>query len=254
MTKVFERLDLKEEKDLEQFVIEYPDQVEDGLKYIEHQMNIGNKFVDVLCVDRKGILTVIELKVNCDDRMIPQVLEYFDYVTNNKERIAKAHDGINVKVEEEPRIILIASEFSERIKKACRYLMPNMKLMEFEYLSSKGGDKGFYFKEISFDAEPTYEPPIPVDQVLQYISNPKVRRCCEKVIKDLKEVAPKIDQPKGAGENWIRFRYRNRFLADILVRREFFYIKYGRGDEEKWSSPIKKIKDWEKNGNRVYRR
>src|SRR6267142_305949 len=129
---MFKRLEISEERDLENLVVKDPESIENGLTYLAHQREANRKFIDVLAVDADGVLTVIELKVGEDDEMLLQAIEYYDYVSSNRDRLAKEYEKrVKIVTAEDPRIILVASGFSERLTRAVRYFEPSTMLMEY---------------------------------------------------------------------------------------------------------------------------
>src|SRR5580692_4421875 len=116
MPKMFKRLEIDLERELESQIIKDIEALEDGLIYLSHQRSANGNYIDVLAADSDGVLIVIELKVDKDDEMLLQALEYYDYVSSNRDRLAKEYAAkAKIVDQEDPRIMLVASGFSERL-------------------------------------------------------------------------------------------------------------------------------------------
>ena len=60
------------ETDLEELIRQNPDNIEIGLRFVDHQRKAGRGPYDVLLVDSGKALVVGELKVTEDDSMLTQ--------------------------------------------------------------------------------------------------------------------------------------------------------------------------------------
>ena len=69
-----------QERDLEELVRKYPEYIEQGLKYVDHQKRTDRGPLDVLFVESGKGLVVAELKVIEDDSMLVQGINYYDYL------------------------------------------------------------------------------------------------------------------------------------------------------------------------------
>jgi RecB family endonuclease NucS len=56
-----EEVDLKDERELEDVLKKNPEQIEKGLKLIANQVITPKGRIDLLCVDKEGVLTIVEL-------------------------------------------------------------------------------------------------------------------------------------------------------------------------------------------------
>jgi Endonuclease NucS C-terminal domain len=81
----------------------------------------GGRFIDILALDAKRRLVVIELKVSRGhERVIGQILRYMAWIEKNQ---AEPGQGV--------RGVIVAREISEDLKLACGYL-PNVSLFEYQ--------------------------------------------------------------------------------------------------------------------------
>ena len=77
------------EKQLEDLIRQAPENIEPGLRYIDHQRFTNRGPLDVLMVDSGNALVVAELKVVEEDSMLVQGIDYYDYITRNLEGLNK---------------------------------------------------------------------------------------------------------------------------------------------------------------------
>ena len=103
------------EKDLQNFLGKNLSLIEPGLSlYLEEEITgiefpVGNRFIDILAIDRNNNYVVIELKVSRGyDRVVGQILRYMAWIRKN-------HAEENQKV----RGIIIAREISDDLLLAC---------------------------------------------------------------------------------------------------------------------------------------
>ena len=227
MAILFKRIEIEKERELEDIVIKNPEQIEEGLVFLTHQQQVSGGFIDVLCVDKDGILVIIELKITDDEGILLQALHYYDYVLINRAAIANQFTTkANININEEPRIVLIAPYFSERLKKACKYVNPILKLLEFMHLKTSAGEKGLYFNEVIIDTEAGYSPPQPIEKILEYINVVKLRDVCKEMIKIIISECKDLDEPITSGNTGIKIRYKNRKIVDIWVKRKFLWFSF----------------------------
>lgn len=114
------------ESDLRDFLAKNLSLIEPGLRLYEEEgvtgveFPAGGRFVDILAVDAKGALVVIELKVSRGyDRVVGQTLRYLSWIKLNQ---AEAGQGV--------RGVIVAREISEDLRLACSEV-PAVTLYEY---------------------------------------------------------------------------------------------------------------------------
>lgn len=166
------------EKDLELKISEHPQLIEKGLKFVANQRKAGRGPVDILLVDSGNALVVTELKVVMDDDMLTQALDYFDHVYSHLEALALAYEvkGFKIDPSQEPRILLIAPDFSESLVNRCRWLSVNISLYRYRFLVLKKDEKelGEFidFMPVEIPSKPEREEVYTEEKVLSYITAP----------------------------------------------------------------------------------
>lgn len=186
----YEVIELQENK-LESILKDYPNSLETGMKFIDSQRKVGRGPLDLLMLDSGNALVIVELKVNKDDDMLFQALDYYDYIYANKERLAYAYKskGLNIDPSEEPRIILIAPEFSQLLINRCKWLKVKIDLYRYRYLDIKKGEESvgnivdFIPVEVSSIPEP--EEVWSKEDILNYITLQELKEAAKSYMKEI---------------------------------------------------------------------
>ena len=242
---MFTKIEIEKERELEALVLKDPESVEDGLTCLTHQRRANGKYIDVLAADGDGVLVVIELKVGEDDGMLLQVLEYYDYVSSNRDRLAKEYEKLEKVVEEEDlRVILVASSFSERLERAVRHFKPDISLREYSCLATHAGERGLYCKEVPFESETEYSPPVSLDSVFAYVNLPTVKETCVKFHSDIRKLGRDMEAVPGGNGVQVRYKCKNHLIGGLTLRRAFLYV-WWRRDEDDWDEvKLTDAKSW----------
>lgn len=64
------------EEDLEDYLVENLDIIEEGLVYLDRQVDIPGARIDILAKDKNGTICILELKIKEDKSIVWQVLYY----------------------------------------------------------------------------------------------------------------------------------------------------------------------------------
>lgn len=131
---------LSMERDLENFLVKDLAQLELGLQLFSQNSKSGKQFdtgdagrIDLLCIDQNQNFVVLELKAGeADDKVCSQLLRYMGWVKKN---VARDRDV---------RGIIVANEFSEKLKYA---------VMPVPAITLKKYDVSFQFANVSPEAQ-----------------------------------------------------------------------------------------------------
>jgi endonuclease len=115
------------ERDLKHFLAKNLSLIERGLRLFEEEeirgleFPVGGRFIDILAVDARGNLVVIELKVSKGyDRVVGQLLRYMGWIEQNQ-----------AEPDQQVRGIIIARTISEDLRLACSRVA-GVSLFEYE--------------------------------------------------------------------------------------------------------------------------
>lgn len=115
------------EADLRNYLAKNLSIIEPGLKLFQDEeitgveFDVGGRRIDILAIDTKGALVVIELKVSRGyDRVVGQLMRYMAWIQKNQAELSQHVRGI-----------IVAREITEDLLLACS-LVPGVQLFEYE--------------------------------------------------------------------------------------------------------------------------
>ena len=232
------------ETQLEDMVRKAPDLIEEGLRYIDHQKRTARGPLDVLLADSGKALVVAELKVVEDDGMLVQGMDYYDYITNNIEGLARAYKDKKIDPMQKLRLFLIAPSFSISLLNRCKWIDIPISLFTIQCIAFEDNPKEIVpiFKEITIPSMPTKVEVYTLEQRLSYMTDNKVRKTVENLLSEIKEwdkdnilIEPtKYD---------ISLKVSGRVFAYICPRRKHFMIYTYDTDGEWKGFPVKSDED-----------
>lgn len=106
------------EKQLEDYLIENLELIEEGLEFIENQVQVQNGFIDILAKDKDGIYCVIELKINEDRSIMWQAIHYPKEIRKMK-KVSKV------------RMITVANDYSKALETSLK-MTPGIELLKYD--------------------------------------------------------------------------------------------------------------------------
>jgi hypothetical protein len=235
------------ESELEFMIREHPHLIEPGLRYVASQRKAGRGPLDLLLIDSGNALVVVELKVASSDEMLFQGLDYFDYIYSNLERLALAYEikGFKIDPYQEPRIMLIAPDFSQSLINRCKWLKSRIDLYRFRYLTVK--KEGQELGKI-IDFIPVEIPPIPEREevytrpkILGYITLDDVRKTANDFLNEIEKwEGVKIDAVKSA----LSIKIKKDVFVYLYPIRDGFHINgYLSGHEWQHLATVKSPED-----------
>lgn len=149
-----------------------------------------------------------------------QTMRYYDYVSQNVDKIAKLYSKIKIATDEEPRIILIAPAFSETLRKSAKYVDLKLDLFEYDYLSTDH-TRGLVCRSVDIETPKEMPARKTVEDHLNYITNEKVRNLCAKTIEKIEGIGEDIEAH--GVMHYVGFKYRGRLFARLKTKRNYFY-------------------------------
>ncbi len=228
-----------------------PEIVEDGFRVLQRQLNTGyGGKLDVLGVDKTGTLTIIELKVEEDDGIFAQALDYFAWVNDNRDSMKRMFATEKVDEKQTPRIILIASSFSDTLRRRVNYLREDISCNLSSYTVIRHKNEDIVLLNEVQPIETSALPPDPptLESLLNYIQTDDGKKLFTDAIDFINGLKDEIRQ--NITRNYIGFRHRNSPLIVYLnVRRQGFspeilvgdkYERYFVSNSEEWE--VVKIK------------
>jgi len=137
LAKVFQPADREE---LQAHLLQVLPAYEEGLRILGDRFCLDeNGFLDILCLDRRGRLVVVEFELEEGDGLLERGLSHFSWVAENADNINKFMGRSWIDTSLLPRLLLIAHSFSDRLKRTIRYLdITSIQLLEYRYIEVKG--------------------------------------------------------------------------------------------------------------------
>lgn len=230
------------EKELEDLLIKNPEAIEEGTTILGRQVKTDSGPLDILAVDDDGILTIIELKDEIDDRQLDQGLRYYDWAKTNIQWISRSFEKVDA--EQEPRLILIAPNFSENLRRIAKYVNVNLDLLEYHAIQLPDGEKGIICKsvEIGRPLEPISVPTR--EGHLEHIESDRVRQLCANCLKQLEDNGIEI---RPIQNYWFSAWYKGKRFMYLGCKKKFFVCEVQRPDGS-WSGRIRITtkEEWER--------
>lgn len=233
------------EKQLEDLIRQTPDNIEPGLKFIDHQRFTNRGPLDLLMVDSGNALVVAELKVVEEDSMLVQGIDYYDYISRNLEGFARIYKDYNIDPKQSIRLILIAPSFSISLINRCKWIDIPISLFTFKAIKLENSNEIIpVFTETTIPSTPEILESYSLNDRLKYITDNDSRNNAKNLLKDIQDwdkdnilIEPtKYD---------ISLKCSGRVFAYLSPRRQF-YVIYTYDTEKKWTGyPIRDENDLE---------
>lgn len=234
------------ETDLEELIRQNSDNIEPGLRFVDHQRKAGRGPYDVLMVDSGKALVVAELKVVEDDSMLTQGIDYYDYIASNIDGISHAYNKFNIDPSQEPRLLLIAPSFSISLINRCKWLSIPVSIFTFQCIGLEERKEEVIpvFKEMAIPTPPERVEIPTIEEHLSYITDAEARRRADQLLKQVKQ----WDITRVATEaiKWdISLKIGGRVFGYLGPRRKHLVINTWDKNDEWKTHPIRNQEDME---------
>ncbi len=233
------------EKQLEDLIRQTPDNIEPGLKYIDHQRFTTRGPLDLLMIDSGNALVVAELKVVEEDSMLVQGIDYYDYISKNLEGFARIYRDHSIDPKQSIRLVLIAPSFSISLINRCKWIDIPISLFTFKAIKLENSKEIIpVFAETTIPSTPEILESYSLDDRLKYITDNDSRNNAKNLLKDIQDW-DKTNILIEPTKYDISLKSSGRVFAYLSPRRQF-YVIYTYDTEKKWTGyPIKDKNDLE---------
>lgn len=231
-----EQVSLRSETELEDLLRKDPEQIEKGLECIATQIKTPptERRIDMLCVDSQRVLAIVEIKLESDEHQMEQAIIYFDWVLSNLDWIKNSYPKYKIN-DEYPRIILIAKDFPDSVVTLAKYFndyRSKVSLMKYVALKIEGETRVVCTEQSLPEVPAIPERPKNPDEIIQYITDPKVRAVAEEIRNKIKSLNKDIEE---TATKWdISYKYKGRVLCYLSPRRQFFVIGWRSTETGEW--------------------
>ncbi len=231
--KSYEKVDVSEQQ-LEDLVRRHAGTIEEGLGYVDHQMQAAGGRLDVLMVDSGKSFVVAELKVVQEDGMLMQGVDYYDYVSNHVEAFARLYKTHGIDPTQQVRLFLIAPSFSQTLINRCKWMDLPIFLFTYNCLRFDGEeDLVPIFSELTIPTPPEVIEITRLDDHIKYITDPQVQSKVSSLLEEIKSWklgSISLDSIKYA----ISMKVNGRVFAYFYPRRKH-YLLATYNDQEEWT-------------------
>jgi hypothetical protein len=134
---------------VEDVLQEHPGTIEEGLRILDRCIPCAPcGEIDFLAVDRMTQLAVIDLEVAPSDELLIRGLAHFDWIVGNVPNMRRMYRGQTINFSLQPRLLLLAPEFSSRMRCAARQVVsPEVDCIRFHVVEA-GGQPGVLFERL----------------------------------------------------------------------------------------------------------
>lgn len=214
---------LKSEKELHGIIEKEIDAIEEGLQILKYEFGINKGRPDFLCVDSGGRIVIIEVKLQEDENILFQALRYYNDVDKERYAIAQMFSEKGVNPEEHPRIVLIASKFSDDLRRLCTLISPDIDLFEYTVLSSSDGAEGICYHPVTIPKiEDILSKPIKISDLKEYITKDEIKPRFDELINEIKNLGKGIEVY--STQYYVGFKFKGRQIAFLGPHRKSFDV------------------------------
>ena len=122
--------------------------LEEGLEYVDSEVQMGTGRIDTLAIDDKSRTVFIEYKRRgeFDKEALVQLMDYLSWFVRDETHIAHLEKHIKKKRSEleklnpEIRMICVVSEVEDRVKNACYVISNPMQIVTYTMIKDEKGD------------------------------------------------------------------------------------------------------------------
>lgn len=105
--------------------------------------------IDLLAIDRANQLTIVDFDITSSDDLLIRGLGHFDWALGNVPNLRRMFRGQPINFSLEPRLVLLAPQFSSRIMCVARQLTrPRISWVRYHFVETPGG-AGIFFEPLS---------------------------------------------------------------------------------------------------------
>jgi hypothetical protein len=107
--------------------------------------------IDLLAVDRLSQLTIIDFDTTSNDELLLRGLCHFDWALRNIANLARMFRGQSINFTLQPRVVLLAPEFSARMRSVARHVTRPYIYWARYHLVEASGHPGLFFEPLSLE-------------------------------------------------------------------------------------------------------
>lgn len=109
-----------------------PELLEDGLKYIPHQIYTSGGLLDLLLIDQSRALVIVEPTDVEDDEILIRGIDFYEIANRNLSGFLHAYQDLNIDCGQKPRLVLIAPSFSQSLIQRIKWVKIPISLFSYQ--------------------------------------------------------------------------------------------------------------------------
>ena len=195
--------------------------VEDGLRHVRSQVPIGVGVIDTIAVDDNNIPVIIEYKSKkAGADALVQVLDYYSWLNEHRDTLKELfrQGGIEIESVREPRIIIIAPEFDEKLIRIIDAVQPNITLVRYIVGEDEEGNKKIIPQVVLKSRGVPAIPPMGIDQ--HFKGKEELRPLYDRLMNRIKEYVPlNLKKDVRATRYYIGLYKKDRLFCSIEVQK-----------------------------------
>ena len=128
---------------------EFDGALEEGLRGIDSEVPCAPcGEIDLIAIDRANQLTIIDFDTTSNDELLLRGLSHFDWVVGNLPNVRRMYRGQAINFSQEPRLFLLAPQFSSRVRRVARQLpRPRIDWVRYHFVETPGRP-GIFFEPL----------------------------------------------------------------------------------------------------------
>ena len=125
---------------IDEAVRDHAEAIEEGLRILDRGIPCAPcGEIDFLAVDRKNQLAVIDVETAPADELLIRGLSHFDWIVGNVANLRRMYRGQPINLSLQPRILLLAPQFSTRVRSAARPIAsPEIEWIRYHVVEARG--------------------------------------------------------------------------------------------------------------------
>ena len=129
---------------------EFGGALEEGLRGVDAEISCGPcGEIDLLAIDRASQLTIIDFETTSSDELLIRGLSHFDWMVQNLLNVRRMFRGQAINFSQEPRLFLLAPEFSARLRCVARQIpRPRIDWVRYHIVETPGRP-GIFFEPLA---------------------------------------------------------------------------------------------------------
>jgi hypothetical protein len=143
LARLYETAEIAE-KNLEELVTDHAYLIEEGLVCLDHGFDKDGR-MNALFLDSDNSLVIAEIKIGDSEDMLLHCLDYYNRIMDNLadySRMLKAgDDDMKINIARRPRLIIIATEFSQNLLEKLRWLSIDISVFQIKCIKPMDSKK-----------------------------------------------------------------------------------------------------------------